>query len=307
MQTPIAIIGLGCRFPQADGPEDFWRLLAEGVDALGEVPAERWPAEAFFDPEPGRPGRTYCPRGGFISQGDGYDADLFHLSPREAERVDPQQGLALEVSWQALEHAGIAPDSLNDTETGTFWGVSTRDYDRRLANQWDDLDARASTGACGAIIANRISYSLGLCGPSVAVDAACASSLVAVHLACQSLSTGECRLALAGGVHLVLSPANSIAFSQGKLLARDGRCKSFSSQADGYVFGEGAGVLVLKRLEDALRDGDFIWAVIRGSATNHNGPSNGLTAPLGRAQQQVGRRALEMAGVPPASVSYVEA
>ncbi|AFE09962.1 malonyl CoA-acyl carrier protein transacylase [Corallococcus coralloides DSM 2259] len=307
MQTPIAIIGLGCRFPRADGPDSFWSLLKQGEDALGEVPGGRWRVEDFFAPESPQRGRSYSPRGGFIADGDCYDAGLFGIQAQEAEQVDPQQGLSLEVAWQGLEHAGIAPDSLGGTETGVFWGVSTRDYDRRVANQWDMLDVRTSTGACGAIVANRISFSLGLCGPSVAVDAACASSLVAVHLACQSLAAGECELAIAGGVHLILSPANAIAFSQGKLLARDGRCKSFSSKADGYVFGEGGGCVVLKPLDAAVRDGDFIWAVVRGSATNHNGLSNGLSAPLGRAQQRVVRRALAAGGVAPSALGYVEA
>ncbi|MFC4161438.1 type I polyketide synthase [Chitinimonas lacunae] len=302
MSTPIAIIGVGCRFPGADDAAAFWRLLRDGVDAISTIDDGRWPMSAFL-----AAGSTECRWAGLVAAGDCYDRGLFGLSDQEIERMDPQQGMALELAWQALEQAAIDPARLAGSDCGVFLGIGTRDYDRRAANQWEQLDYRTSTGASGAVIANRLSYCLGLTGPSLAIDNACAASLAAVHLACQSLRLGECSVALAGGVQLILSPANILAFSQAKLLARDGRCKSFSERADGYVCGEGGGVLVLKTLEQAQAAGDPVWAVIRGSALNHNGQSNGLSAPLGRAQQALIRQALRQAEVEPASIGYIEA
>jgi len=302
---PIAVIGLGGRFPGSDGPDAngpstdgvdaLWTVLRNEVDAIRDVPAGRWPSSEAADE-----------RGGFIEQGDWFDAPLFGITDREAERMDPQQGLVLEAGWQALEHAGLAPDSLAGAGVGVFVGASTCDFDRRLA-LLDDLDARAATGGSGSIVANRLSYTLGVCGPSLSIDVACASSLAAVHLACQALQLGECDLALAGGVQLILSPVNMRAFTRGGMLARDGRTKSFSAQADGYGCGEGCGMIALKRLDEAVRDRDTIWAIVRGSAVNHNGASNGLSAPFGRAQELLLRRALALGDVAPASIGYVEA
>ena len=304
---PIAIVGMGCRFPGAESPEAFWQLLHDGVDAIREVPSDRWDVDAVYDPEPGTPGKMSTRWGGFLDQVDQFDPRFFGISPREASRMDPQQRLLLEVAWEALENAGQAPDRLAGSSTGVFVGVSSYDYSHLQFSDPERIDAYAGTGNAHSIVANRLSYLLDLRGPSIAVDTACSSSLVAVHLACQSLRSGESDLALAGGVNLILSPELTVTFSQARMMASDGRCKTFDARADGYVRGEGCGVVVLKRLSDALRDGDTILAVIRGSAINHDGRSNGLTAPNGLSQQAVIRQALENAGVAPAQITYVEA
>lgn len=304
---PIAVVGIGCRFPKAEGPAAFWRLVEQGIDAIGPLPDERWPDAGIHHPAPGTPGHAYAPFGGFVAGGDCYDRELFGVSEHDAERMDPQQGMALELAWHALEDAGIAPSSVRGQDVGVYLGVSTRDFDRRSSAERDQVDVRTALGACGSVVANRISYLLGICGPSIALDVGCASSLVSIHMACQALRLGECDMALAGGVQLILSPANIIAFSQSKLLAKDGRCKSFSSDADGYVCGEGGGVVVLKPLAGALRDGDRVYAVVRGSAVNHNGASNGLSAPLGPAQRKLVEAALKAGAVDPADIGYVEA
>ena len=305
---PIAIIGIGCRLPGASNPEAFWRLLQDGVDAITEVPAERWDVDALYDPNPKVPGKMSTRWGGFIEQSAAmFDANFFGISPREAERMDPQQRVALEVAWEALEDAAIAPDKLSGTQTGVFLGVSHSDYDRLIYQDHSRLSAFNGTGSYHCIAANRISFLLNLNGPSMAIDTACSSSLVAVHLACQSLRLGESNLALAGGVNMNLSPEETIALSKARAMAADGRCKVFDARADGYVRGEGCGIVILKRLADAVRDGNSIRAVIRGSAINQDGLSNGLTAPNGIAQQAVIRQALASAGVRPAQISYVEA
>jgi acyl transferase domain-containing protein len=305
---PIAIIGIGCRLPGASDPESYWQLLRNGVDAITEVPAERWDIDAFYDPNPKVPGKMSTRWGGFIEQGAGdFDANFFGISPREAQRMDPQQRIALEVAWEALENAALAPDKLSGTQTGVFIGISHSDYDRLIYQDHSRLSAFNGTGSYHCIAANRISFLLNLCGPSMAVDTACSSSLVAVHLACQSLRLGESSMALAGGVNMNLSPEETIALSKARAMAADGRCKVFDARADGYVRGEGCGIVILKRLADALRDGDSIRALIRGSAVNQDGLSNGLTAPNGNAQQAVIRQALESAGLAPAQISYVEA
>jgi acyl transferase domain-containing protein len=305
---PIAIIGIGCRLPGASNPESFWQLLHDGVDAITEVPAERWDINALYDPNPKVPGKMSTRWGGFIEQGAAmFDANFFGISPSEAERMDPQQRVALEVAWEALENAALAPDKLSGTQTGVFLGVSHSDYDRLIYQDHSRLSAFNGTGSYHCIAANRISFLLNLSGPSMAVDTACSSSLVAVHLACQSLRSGESSMALAGGVNMNLSPEETIALSKARAMAADGRCKVFDARADGYVRGEGCGIVVLRRLADALRDGNSIRALIRGSAVNQDGLSNGLTAPNGIAQQAVIRQALRNAGVAPAQVSYVEA
>lgn len=307
IRPSIAIVGMGCRMPKGDGIDAFWRTLRDGVDAISEVPGSRWDVDELSCDDASTPGKTYCRFGGFVTDGDCFDADVFDIDPREAKFMDPQQGMVLECAWHALEHAGIAPTSLRGSNTGTFVGISNCDFDRKLCGDLTNLELLAGTGTSYSIVANRLAYALGLCGPSIAVDLACASSLIAVHLACQSLICGECDMALAGGVHLILSPEKTITFSRGNALARDGRCKSFAGNADGYVRGEGCGMIALKRLDDAQRDGDPIVALIRGSATNHNGPSNGLSAPLGSAQERVVRTAYAAANIDPSTVGYIEA
>ncbi|MBN1814014.1 MAG: SDR family NAD(P)-dependent oxidoreductase [Anaerolineae bacterium] len=306
-QEPIAIVGIGCRFPKAKGADEFWRLLREGIDAITEVPAERWDARVFYDPDPESPGKAVTRWGGFLEQVDQFDPYFFGISPLEAARLDPQQRLLLEVAWEALEDAGQAVDQLAGTRTGVFIGISTNDYGRIQFSDPVLIDAYAGTSNALSIAANRLSYQFDFRGPSVAVDTACSSSLVAVHLACCSLWNGEATLALAGGVNLVLSPAVSIGFSKAGVMSPDGRCKVFDAQANGYVRGEGAAVVVLKPLSRALADGDSIYALVRGSAVDHDGRSNGLMAPSPRAQEAVLREAYRRAGVSPAHVQYVEA
>ncbi|RKH60321.1 non-ribosomal peptide synthase/polyketide synthase, partial [Corallococcus aberystwythensis] len=304
---PIAVIGLGCRLPGADSPEAFWKLLVNGTDAITEVPAERWDLGEFYDPDPTRPGRMSTRWGGFLRDVDHFDPGFFGISPREAIRLDPQQRLLLEVVWEALEDAGLPVERLAGTRTGVFIGISNSDYGRM---QLDDPllgDAYVGTGSALSIAANRISYQFDLRGPSLAVDTACSSSLVAVHLACQSLLRGESTLAVVGGVNLLLSPAVTVNFTKAGFMAPDGRCKAFDAGANGYVRGEGAGVVVLKRLSQAVANGDAIHAVIRGSAVTQDGRSNGLTAPNRQAQEAVLREAHRSAGTTPGAVQYVEA
>ena len=299
---------MGCRLPGADGPDAYWRLLAEGVDAIREVPASRWDADEYYDPDPDTPGKLATRWGGFLDDIDQFEPQLFGISPREAQSLDPQQRLLLEVAWEALEHAGIAPDSLHGTSTGVYVGVCNTDYFQLLMDgDGRDFDMYLSTGNAASVASGRLSYVLGLNGPALTVDTACSSSLVAVHLAVQGLRTGACRAALAGGVNVVLSPKTTMTLSRAKMMAADGRCKAFDARADGFVRAEGCGLVVLKRLADAVADGDRVLAVIRGSAVNQDGRSNGLTAPNGPSQVSVIRAAIADAGVEPADVSYVEA
>ncbi|WP_175962956.1 non-ribosomal peptide synthetase/type I polyketide synthase [Burkholderia pyrrocinia] len=305
---PIAIVGMSCRFPGAAHDLDaYWRLLNDGVDAISEVPRERWDVDAYYDPDPEAPGRMYCRFGGFLDDVDQFDPAFFRITPREAAAMDPQQRLLLEVSHEALEHAGIPVDSLKGSRTGVFVGITTNDYaNLQLRNGGGSgIDGYFFTGNPLNTAAGRISYGLGVQGPSMAIDTACSSSLTAIHTASQNLRTGECDLAIAGGVNLILSPDNSIAVSRTRALAPDGRCKTFDAAADGFVRSEGCGALVLKRLSDALAAGDRVLAVLRGSAVNHDGASSGFTAPNGRAQEAVIRQAL--GGLPAASIDYVEA
>lgn len=309
-REPIAIIGVGCRFPgSVNNLETYWQLLQAGVDAVGEVPADRWDIEAYYDPDPDAPGKMYTRRGAFLDQIDQFDPQFFGIAPREAVSMDPQQRLLLEVTWEALEHAGQAPDKLTGSRTGVFIGINNTDY-RQLQLETSgitQIDTYYSSGVAMSIASGRLSYVLGLQGPSISVDTACSSSLVAVHLACQSLLSGECRMALAGGVNLILTPELYVAFSKYQMLSADGHCKAFDAQADGFSRGEGCGIIVLKRLSDALTDGDNVLAVIKGSAVNQDGASSGLTAPNGPSQENVIRDALTKAGLKPAEVAYVEA
>jgi len=306
----IAIVGLGCRLPGGvDGPEAFWRLLRDGVDAIGAIPANRWDVDAFYDPDPGVPGKMSQRLGGFLAGVDRFDPQFFGIAPREAASMDPQQRLLLEVAWEALEHAGQAPARLVGSPTGVFVALTTSDYMQvHLSTRGlDGLDAYYASGVAHSIASGRISYVLGLEGPSLSIDTACSSSLVAIHLAAQSLRSGESTLALAGGVNLMLSPENSITLSKYQMLAPDGRCKFGDARADGFVRGEGCAMVVLKRLADAVADGDRVLAVISGSAVNQDGASSGLTAPNGPAQEAVVRAALADARLAPHEVSYVEA
>ncbi|MDE3155805.1 MAG: LLM class flavin-dependent oxidoreductase [Acidobacteriota bacterium] len=308
-REPIAVVGMGCRFPGgADSPAAFWQMLRAGVDPIREVPADRWNVDDWFDPVPGTPGRTYTRWGGFLDGVDRFDARFFRISPREALGMDPQQRLLLEVAWEALEDAGVPPDSLGGSQTGVYVGLTTLDYAKVVyRTDFGRMDAYTATGNVANIAAGRLSYVLGLRGPSLAVDTACSSSLVAVHLACQGLLAGECDAALAAGVNLILTPDNTIAVSQARMLAPDGRCKTFDRAADGYARSEGCGVIVLKRLSKARADGNRVLAVIRGSAVRQDGARSGLTVPNGPAQEAVIRAALQAAGVPPGEVGYVEA
>ncbi|MBN8657042.1 MAG: AMP-binding protein, partial [Anaerolineae bacterium] len=305
-REPIAIIGMSCRFPKAANPNAFWDLLRNGVDAISEVPADRWSVDEFYSSD-STAGKVTSRWGGFLEDVDLFDTQFFGISPREATRMDPQQRLLLEVSWEALENAFISPASLAGTRTGVFVGISSNDYSRLQFDDAEKIDAYAGTGNAHSIAANRLSYFYDLRGPSMAIDTACSSSLVAAHLACQSLQNGESDLGVVGGVNLILTPELTITFSQARMLSPDGRCKTFDASADGYVRGEGCGVIILKRMSDAIRDGDNILALIRGSAVNQDGRSNGLTAPNGLAQQDVIRQALTNAQVAPHQIGYVEA
>jgi acyl transferase domain-containing protein/SAM-dependent methyltransferase/acyl carrier protein len=306
---PIAVIGMGCRFPGgADDPEAFWRLLSEGRDAIREVPADRWDIDAWFDPDPDAPARMSVRHGGFLDRIDGFDAAFFGISPREAATMDPQQRLALEVSWEALEHAGLSPERLAGTLTGVFLGLCNNDHFHRVIQRGaESIDAYLASGNAHSVASGRVSYFLGLRGPALSIDTACSSSLVALHVACQSLRSGETRVALAGGVNVMCSPETTIALTKAHMLAPDGRCKTFAASADGFARGEGCGVLVLKRLDDAQADGDRVLAVIRGTAANQDGRSGGLTVPNGPSQEAVIRAALEDGGVSAHDVGYVEA
>ncbi|MCP4347107.1 MAG: SDR family NAD(P)-dependent oxidoreductase [Desulfobacterales bacterium] len=307
---PIAIIGMGCRFPGgADTPESFWNVLHKGTDAISEVPPDRWDINAFYNPDPEIPGKMYTRHGGFLEHVDRFDPRFFGITPREALSMDPQQRILLEVAWEALENAGQSREKLAGSQTGVFIGVTTTDYAKLLAEgvDPDKIDAYFTTGNVLNSMSGRLSYILGLQGPSIAIDTACSSSLVAVHLACQSLRTGESDLALAGGVNLVLAPDGTLALCRARMLAPDGRCKTFDAAADGYVRGDGCGVVVLKRLSDAISGRDNILALIRGSAVNQDGASSGLTVPNGPAQQSLIRQALANARTEPSDVSYLEA
>ncbi|WP_437835300.1 type I polyketide synthase [Sorangium sp. So ce1153] len=308
--APIAIVGMGCRFPGgADDPASFWELVREGRDAISEVPASRWDASDYYDPDREAPGKMATRRGGFIEGVDAFDAAFFGVSPPEARGMDPQQRLLLEVAWEALEHAGIAADALVERAVGVYVGICSTLHTSNVfdASSIDQIDAHHGTGIAFSMAAGRLSHLLGVMGPSLAVDTACSSSLLALHLACQGLRSGECELALVGGVNLLLGPQISVSFSKARMLSADGRCKTFAASADGYGRGEGCGVVVLRRLSDALARGERVLAVVRGSAVNHDGPSSGLIAPNGHAQVKVIRDALRQGGVDPARVGYVEA
>ena len=304
---PIAVVGMACRFPGgAVDPRSYWQLLSAGVDAIRETPPERWDVERFYDPDPAAPGKMCSRWGGYLDHIEDFDNHFFGISDREALRIDPQQRLLLELSWEALEDAGLPPSSLRGTKTGAYVGISVSEYGIMLSTDVAETDAHAAAGTSLCLVANRLSFVFGLQGPSLALDTACSSSLVAVHLACQSIRNGECAMALAGGTNLILSPLGTINLTKAGFCARDGRVRAFDAEASGYVRGEGAGIVVLKPLTAALRDRNPIYAVIRGSAVNQNGGSNGLTAPSRAAQEQVLREAYARAKVAPGQIQYVE-
>ncbi|WP_442931634.1 type I polyketide synthase [Mycobacterium sp. 050128] len=305
----FAIVGYAARFPGAADADEFWDVLRQGRDAISEVPRDRWDVDEFYDPEPGAPGKVVTRRAGFVDDVTGFDAPFFGMSTREVRLMDPQHRILLETAWRAVEHSGTAPTALANSNTGVFVGLATHDYLGMASDEltYPEIEAYMAIGTSNAAAAGRISYRLGLQGPAVAVDTACSSSLVAIHQACQALRLKECDLALAGGANVLLTPATMITFSSAHMLAPDGRCKTFDAAADGYVRGEGCGVIVIKRLGDAIRDGDRIRAVIRGSAINQDGASGGLTVPNGVAQQRVIAEALKRAGLEPRDVGYLEA
>ncbi len=306
----FAVIGMACRFPgSANSPEEYWSLLRHGIDGITEVPKTRWDIEEYYDDQQSQTNKISSKYGGFIDRVDQFDAQFFRISPREATYTDPQQRILLEETWKALENSGIDPQSLAGTQTGVFVGIFGHDYQllQVKQNHKEEFENYFGTGNSASIAAGRLSYFFGFTGPAIAVDTACSSSLVALHLACQSLHNGECDLALASGVNLLLSPELSITFSQSRMLSPDGRCKTFDASANGYVRSEGCGVIVLKRLSQAIADNDNILAVVRGTAINQDGTSNGLTAPNEPSQEAVINRALSVAGVQPHEVSYVEA
>ena len=302
--SDLAVIGISCRFPGAEDKYAYWQLLKDGVDAISKVPADRWAQDRFSDTQPGK---TTSEWGGFLSGIDQFDPWFFGISPAEAEQIDPQQRLLLELSYEALQDAGKDPAKMKGSATGVYVGISVNEYSLRQFNDPLSIISHSGTGSALSIAANRISYQYDFKGPSMAIDTACSSSLTAIHQACKSLRSGECDLAIAGGVNMILSPAHSIAFGKAGVLAADGRCKTFDAGADGYVRGEGGGLIILKPLSAAIADRDRIYACLNGSAINQDGRSNGLMAPNRVSQEALLTEACNKAGISPDQVQYVEA
>src|SRR6266849_10656964 len=286
----IAIIGIGCRFPGGiNRPDALWKLLVEGREAISDVPPDRWNVERFYDAEPGLVGKSIARRGGFVDGIDQFDPQFFGISPREAPYVDPQHRLLLETAWEAIEDAGLVLDFGRGADLGVFVGISHNDYQGIQSTSFDhfSIGPYTPTGSAHSIAANRISYCLNLRGPSIAMDTACSSALTAVHVACEQILAGRCKAAIAGGVTVLISPDGFIGFSQAGMLSPEGKCKAFDASANGFVRGEGAGMVLMKRLSDALAEGDPIYAVIVGSAVNQDGHTNGILLPSPEAQARL--------------------
>ena len=308
MTEPIAIVGIGCRFPGAADAAAFWQLVKNGVDAIAEMPADRFDAAALYDATPGARGKIVTRQGGFLREVDAFDPSFFGISPKEAMCIDPQQRLLLEVAWEAIEDAGVTQPRLAGSATGVFVGMWTSEYEGKMFGASPDIDLYVTTGGGRYAASGRVSYAFDLRGPSLTLDTACSSSLVAVHLACQSLWSGESEMALAGGVNLILEPHITIGYSRSAMLSADARCRFGDARASGYVRSEGVGLVLLKPLSRALADGDPIHALVRGSAVNNDGQGSGLlVAPSPVVQAAMLRRAYRTAGVEPGRVGYVEA
>src|SRR3984893_4791090 len=306
----IAVIGIGCRFPGGvNDTESFWKLLVQGREAVGEVPPDRWNVDRFFDAELGLPGKSIARRGGFLEEIDQFDPQFFGISPREAPYVDPQHRLLLETAWEAIEDAGLVLDLERGTDLGVFVGISHNDYQGLQSTSFDHfgIGPHSPTGSAHSIAANRISYCLNLRGPSVAMDTACSSALTAVHAACEHIWAGRGDAALAGGVTVIITPGGFIGFSQASMLSPEGRCKAFDAAANGFVRGEGAGMVLLKRLSKAIADGDPIHGVILGTSINQDGHTNGIMLPSPEAQTRLVRDACSDAGIAPERIGFVEA
>ena len=309
-KEPVAIIGIGCRFPGGiNHPDTLWKLLVEGREAVCDVPADRWNVRRFYDAEPGIVGKSIARRGGFVDGIDQFDPQFFGISPREAPYVDPQHRLLLETAWEAIEDAGMVLDLEKGTDLGVFIGISHNDYQVIQGTPWDSqgISPHSPTGSAHSIAANRISYCLNLRGPSVAMDTACSSALTAVYAACEHIRAGRGDTALAGGVTVMITPGGFIGFSQASMLSPDGKCKAFDASANGFVRGEGAGMVLLKRLSNALADGDPIHGVIIGTALNQDGHTNGISLPSPEAQARLVSDACLDAGIAPSRIGYVEA
>ncbi len=306
LHDPIAIVGMSCRFPgDAHDPEQFWRLLENGFDGVREVPKDRWDVNSYYDPDPKTPNKMYTKWGGFLNFPiENFDAHFFNISPREAVAMDPQQRLVLEVAWEALENGGIHPQKLKGTSTGVFIGICSNDYLQLLSKE--SIDAYLGTGNAFSVVSGRLSYQLGLKGPALSIDTACSSSLVALHTACVSLRLGECTTAIVGGVNVILNPALTITFCKAGMLSPEGHCKTFDASADGFVRGEGCGVVILKRLTDAKRDNNRILAIIDGSGINQDGEGAGLTVPNQNAQEALLHKVLSQTNLKPNMIDYFE-
>ena len=306
--APVAVVGIGCRFPgDVASPKAYWRLLENGQCAISPFPEGRWDRHAWFDPDPDAPGRIYTQHGGYLSQIEAFDPEPFGISPREAKGLDPQQRLLLEVTWEALERAGLSSPALQGSDTGVYIGMSTDDYGDLSSSAHGSIDAWNGLGTMRSVAAGRIAYTFGLQGPAIVSDTSCSSSLIALHQACQDLHAGTISAAIAGGVNLILDPRSTIKLCRLRALSPDGLCRTFDAAANGYVRGEGCGIVVLKTLAQAEQDNDDILAVIRATAINHDGQSNGLTAPNGQAQVRLLQAALDQGSLDPGQIQYLEA